>query len=83
MNFSAIDSVIYCTFGQHEIPGELLVNYDMIGTDATHSDCIAAEIVGFHLGGNVVLTRDQLVQLESESHVKHLETIYTEEREAV
>ena len=74
------DSMFDTLFGCYEIPGEMLVDYHSHGTDENHNDCMVAEIIGLHLGGNVVLSRDQLIQIENKSAIERLETIYSEER---
>jgi len=78
------DDMMPAVFGDTEIHGEMLVDYveERFERDGeTYIKSVdSAEIIGFHLGGNVMLTRDQLVAIDTESGVAHLETVYAEER---
>lgn len=74
------DDMIDEVWGDNEIPGEMLVNYTNDGINERHECCETAEIVGFHLGGNVVLTRDQIIALASRQAVESLEANYAERR---
>lgn len=78
------DDVIDTEFGDTCIPGEMLVNYDETtfskGDETFIDDVRDAEIVGFHIGGNVMLTRDALVAISSRDAVLGLETAYLEAR---
>ena len=80
------DEIQGVLFGHNEIPGDMLVDYyedtKTVGDETYVTNVRGAEIIGLHIGGNVVLSRDALVQIECDNSVKHLETVYAEERAA-
>jgi len=64
--------------------GEMLINYDEAGIssgDETYpTDVQSAEIVGLHIGGNVMISRDALVAITSSVTVAKWEQMYFEKR---
>jgi hypothetical protein len=62
----------------------LCIDEDTSYNDSTGETTITAvnsvEVVGFHLGANVCLTRDQMIQMLSKAHIDFIETVQLEER---
>ena len=67
-----------------DVTGELLVNYDegqrTVGGETYPCNVRGAEIVGLHLGGSVILSRDALIAMTSLETVKRVEATLYEAR---
>jgi hypothetical protein len=48
--------------------------------EATFLAVYSVEVVGFHLGSNVCLTRDQMIQMQSKAEIDLIETVQLEKR---
>ena len=62
----------------------LCVDEDASYNDSTGETTIKAvnsvEVVGLHLGSNVCLTRDQMIQIQSKAEIDFIETVQLEKR---
>lgn len=68
------------------IVGDLLlcIDEDTAYNDRTGETTLievhSVEVVGFHLGGNVCLTRDQMAQMKWKAAIDEIETVQLEKR---